>query len=92
MRVRINPNSQSANVKGVFAHPDGDCLKVSVVSVPEKGKANKELINMLAKKMALSKSSFEVVAGITERYKKILIIGDVDMLTNKIKKLIDEVE
>lgn len=73
LRVRLSPNSSCCAVKGVFSLPDGDYLKISVVNVPEKGKANKELIDFLAKKLKLAKSDFEIIGGELDRYKKILI-------------------
>lgn len=50
-----------------------DYVKISVISVPEKGKANKELIDFLAKKIKVAKSLMTVVAGQTDRFKKIVI-------------------
>lgn len=74
LRVRLTPNSSSCLIKGIFTDADGhDFLKINVVSVPEKGKANAELQSFLAKKLKLSKSQIEIVFGETDRYKKILI-------------------
>ena len=54
--------------------PDGcEFLKISVISVPEKGKANQELITWLSKKLKLSKSDFSILSGEIDRFKKILI-------------------
>ncbi len=76
LRVRLQPNSSCCKVLGTFAAPDGDFLKISVISVPEKGKANKELIDFLAKKLKLAKSAFDIIGGELDRYKKILITAD----------------
>lgn len=74
LRVRLSPNSSSCSVKGVFTDAEGhDFLKINVVSVPEKGKANAELKNFLAKKLKLPKNKIEIISGETDRYKKILI-------------------
>jgi uncharacterized protein (TIGR00251 family) len=51
-------------------------LKISVVSVPEKGKANKELITFLAKKLKIAKSDFEIISGELDKWKKIRINAD----------------
>jgi len=48
-------------------------LKINIVSVPEKGKANKELLDFLSEMLDIAKSSFEVISGQTDRYKKIRI-------------------
>lgn len=74
LRVRLTPNSSSCFIKGIFENADGDqFLKINVVSVPEKGKANKELLLLLAKELKLAKSDLEIVSGETGRYKKILL-------------------
>lgn len=76
LRVRCQPNSSSCLLKGVFIDADGNShLKISVVSVPEKGKANAELVKFLASKIKIAKSEIEVVGGETDRYKKVLVRG-----------------
>ena len=80
LRVRISPNSSSCSTKGLFVSANEEAfLKVNVVSVPEKGKANRELIAFLSKKLKIAKSCFEIISGETDRYKKILIKFDVDI-------------
>ena len=74
LRVRIAPNSSSCSIGGIQISPDGDeYLKISVHSVPEKGKANKELVAFLAKLLRLAKSKFRIISGETDRNKKILL-------------------
>lgn len=78
LRIRISPNSSSCSVKGIFISADREeFLKVDVVSVPEKGKANKELIKFLAKKLGIAKSNLDIVFGELDRYKRVLIKEDV---------------
>ena len=80
LRVRISPNSSSVSVRGIFVLAEGqEFLKVNVISVPEKGRANRELLDFLAKKLNIAKSRMEIISGETDRYKKILIIGDADL-------------
>ena len=74
LKVRLTPNASSVGVNGVWVDAKGETyLKVSIISVPEKGKANKELIAFLAKIFHLPKSAFEIVSGLTDRCKKIKI-------------------
>ena len=76
IRVRLTPNSSSCKVLGTTQDVNEDVfLKISVVSVPEKGKANKELINYLAKKLKIAKSDFEILSGELDKWKKIKIIS-----------------
>ena len=89
LRVRLTPNSSSCFIKGVFKNADGICfLKAGVVSVPEKGKANKELLGFLAKKRGIAKSSLQIVAGETDRYKKILITAEATAVLPILEQLI----
>lgn len=46
-------------------------LKCYLKSQPEKGKANKELITFLAKKLSLPTSAFFIKSGLTSRKKRI---------------------
>ncbi len=50
-------------------------LKVRLNAVPEKGKANEELIAFLAKTWKLPKSSLSIQSGLTSRHKKVLVRG-----------------
>ena len=74
LRVRLTPNSSSCLINGVFNSSDGIVfLKVNVVSVPEKGKANAELIKLLSKKLKISKSNVNIIFGELDRYKRVLL-------------------
>lgn len=74
LRVRIAPNSSSCSINGIFTDTKGlDYLKISVNAVPEKGKANKELIAFLAKFLRLAKSRFQIISGETDRFKRVFI-------------------
>ena len=85
IRVRISPNSSSCLVNGVMEAADGSrMLKISLKSVPEKGRANKELIDFLAKKMRIPKIDIELVSGDTQRVKKILLYGDAKILERQL--------
>jgi len=78
LRVRLAPNSSSCKILGItFDANDDMFLKVAVVSVPEKGKANKELINFLAKKLKIAKSELKIFSGELDKWKKIRIISDI---------------
>lgn len=47
--------------------------KIRLKAVPEKGKANEELIKFLSKELALPKDKIEIISGKTERIKLIRI-------------------
>lgn len=50
-------------------------LRVSVTQVPEKGKANKAIITLLAQELGLRKSQIELVGGETSPQKRFLLRG-----------------
>lgn len=86
LQVKISPNASSLAIKGIFTDSDNkDFLKISVVSVPEKGKANKELIKFLSKELGVSKSDIDIISGETGHFKKIVI-------KNKTKQMIEKFE
>ena len=48
--VKITPNASERGIRGVMTSAEGvDFLRISIISIPEKGKANKELIKFLIK-------------------------------------------
>lgn len=88
LNVRLTPNAAVASVKGIFIDANGEeFLKIFVVSVPEKGKANKECIDLLAKFFKISKSNIKIVSGETDRYKKILIDMTDDNIVSRLMNL-----
>lgn len=66
-------------------------LKINVVSVPEKGKANKELISYLAKVLKIAKTDMEIISGALDRYKKILIKTNKENAAEDIRRWTEEV-
>ena len=48
-------------------------LKVCVTHSPEKGKANKAIVEVLSKSLGFKKSRIELIAGATSRHKRFLI-------------------
>jgi uncharacterized protein YggU (UPF0235/DUF167 family) len=50
-------------------------LRVSVTQVPEKGKANKAIVELLARELGLKKSQLELLVGQTAAQKRFLVRG-----------------
>lgn len=67
--VRAHPGARRNEIRG---QQDG-MLKVSVTQAPEKGKANKALIGVLAKGLGLRKSQIELISGETSSRKRFLV-------------------
>jgi uncharacterized protein len=69
--VRAHPGARCNKIRGM---QDG-MLKVSVTQAPEKGKANKAVIELLSKTLGLKKSQIELLSGETSHQKRFLVRG-----------------
>ncbi len=69
--LRAQPGAKRNEIRGL---QDG-MLKVSVTQVAEKGKANKALVEVLAKGLGLRKSQFALLSGETSSHKRFLVRG-----------------
>jgi uncharacterized protein len=63
-----------ARQNAVTGEHDGR-LKVAVTEAPEKGKANKAIVKVLAAALGLKKSQLEIVAGEASQRKKCRVMG-----------------
>lgn len=90
LAIRLTPNGGRDSVEGVELNGNGDAhLKVRVSDVPEKGKANKALIAVLAKRIGIAKSAIKLISGDTARQKILRIDGDPEDLKEKITSMIE---
>ncbi len=64
----------SSGRSGFFLDTAGR-LKCHLKSAPEKGKANKELIALLAKALGVPKQDIEIVGGLISRTKRLRILA-----------------
>jgi uncharacterized protein len=69
LSVHAQPGARRNELRG----PQGGALKVCVTQSPEKGKANKALIELLCKSLGLKKSQIELLSGETSHQKRFLI-------------------
>ncbi|MBP2484901.1 DUF167 domain-containing protein [Rhizobium leguminosarum] len=86
LAVRLTPNGGRDAIDGIEADAEGEAfLKARVTAVPEKGKANKALILLIAKSLRIPKSSVSLVSGETARKKILRIDGDPEDLVKKLE-------
>ncbi len=71
LAVKVTPNAGRNEITGF---KDG-VLQVKVAAPPDKGKANRELIEILAEKLEVKRSAVLIVQGQTSRHKTIIIEG-----------------
>ncbi len=69
LTVHVKPGARITSLKWL----DEDTLKVAVTALPEKGKANKAVIEVLAEELGVAKSSIELIRGGTTRIKQFRI-------------------
>ena len=69
--VIVSAGSSASAVRGIH----GAALKIAVRASPEKGKANKEVEEVLADFFGVGKRSVSVISGHTSRNKQVLISG-----------------
>lgn len=67
--IKVTTKSKKCGVERI----SDNALKVKVSSPPDKGKANSEVIELLADYFEIAKSSITVISGHTSRQKKIQI-------------------
>ena len=84
LRLRVKPGSRKAGLLGIH---DG-ALKVAVVTAPERGKANKSLMKLLARTFGLPTSDFELAGGQTSQDKVILV----PLPPAEIRRLLEDAE
>lgn len=84
LRVRAQAGARRNGIKGIH---DG-ALQVMVTQAPEKGKANKAIVAVLAEALGLKKSQIELIVGETSSQKRFLVRGiDRDTLESRITEL-----
>ncbi|BCL59336.1 hypothetical protein DGMP_00290 [Desulfomarina profundi] len=67
LRVHIQPRASKTKIVGLY---DGT-LKIAVSAPPVEGRANKEIIQFLAKKMKIPRSDVRVKSGLQSRRKSL---------------------
>ena len=87
--VRAQPGARRSGIQGQQA----GMLKVAVTAAPEKGKANKAIIEVLSRELALRKSQLELLSGETSPQKRFLVRGvSLAELAGTIAAILDKAE
>jgi len=81
IKLIVKPNSAATGVYGIYMNR----IKIKLAAVPEKGKANKELIKFISGKTGIPKKNIKIIAGEKSIYKEISIKSDKDLnLTSRL--------
>jgi len=86
LQIKVIPSSSKDCIVGWLKHT----LKIKVKAPPDKGKANKAVINVLVKTLSLPKGSVIIESGLTSCLKTINInlVSDKD-IQNKLAHLLN---
>lgn len=69
--IHLQPGAKRSEIAGFR----GGVLYVRVTALPQKGQANKALVELIAETLGLPKSAFEIVRGRTSRNKIVAVQG-----------------
>lgn len=76
LQVRVTPKASANRIKIEQLANGQSLIRVYVTVAAEGGKANREVINLLAKEFGLPKSAFTITHGLLSRDKTIVIKTD----------------
>ncbi len=71
LRIKARPGAIKSAVREIT---DDETVKMDIAAPPVKGKANKELVEFLAKNFAVSKNNVKIISGAASQTKLIKII------------------
>ncbi len=90
VRLKVTPKASRNRCERLERDADGVLrLRVAVTAAPEKGKANKAVIALLAKALGVAKGALVVSAGETGRLKTLDIEGDAGELKRRVLAAIE---
>ncbi|HET8550739.1 MAG TPA: DUF167 domain-containing protein [Bryobacteraceae bacterium] len=70
LTLKVVPKSSRNEIVGFLE--DGS-LKLKITAAPERGKANAEVCDLLAREFGVSRRSVEIVRGATSRLKNVIL-------------------
>ncbi len=77
LSIRLQPKAAANRIDGIETMADGTRrLRARVRPAPDKGKANKALLGLLAAQFGIAVSRMRLLRGQTSRNKTILILAD----------------
>ncbi len=90
LSVRLMPKASKDEVQFVEQTETGSVLKARVRAIPDKGKANKALIALVADWVGVPKSTISISSGSKSRLKSVHFSGDeTELMTAIINKIND---
>jgi uncharacterized protein (TIGR00251 family) len=82
LRLRVKPGARRRAILGVHA----GALKLSVTTAPERGKANRSALRLLAEALDVPASEIEILAGQSSREKTVLVPLSPEAIVERLQK------
>jgi uncharacterized protein len=74
LRIKVIPKSVKNEIVEIMEDAEGEqTIKIRIKAIPEKGKANAELIKFLSKELEVHKEKISILSGKTEQLKLIKV-------------------
>lgn len=73
LRIRVTPKASANRIKPEILADGSLLLRVYVTVVPEDGKANKAVIELLSDTLGIAKTRLRITHGLTDKHKTIRI-------------------
>ena len=89
---RLTPRASRDGIDGLKTGPDGPYIQARVRAVPEEGRANAALAELVAEQIGVPKSTVTVASGHTARLKTLHIAGDTSKLETRIAAWLKRIE
>ncbi len=71
--LKVNAGAKQNSIDGFVIINDKKYLKISVIAIAFKGKANEMIIKFLADEINLPKSNITIIKGLTSSFKVLII-------------------
>jgi len=68
--IKVVPGASKTEIKNVVY---GEVIKINVKAIPEKGKANSELIKFLSEALEVNRKNIEIIKGSGSQFKLLKI-------------------
>jgi uncharacterized protein (TIGR00251 family) len=82
--VRLTPRASRDGIDGLKSGLDGTYIQARVRAVPEDGRANAALAQLVADQLRVPKSTVTIASGNTARLKTLHIAGDATELETRV--------
>lgn len=76
LRIKVIPKSAKNEVTEIMTDDSGEeTIKIRIKAVPEKGRANAELIKFLSRELDVNKDKISIISGAGSQLKLIRILN-----------------